>query len=178
MKKIFVKQNFRFPPYRKTASEASVRNRGCLKEGDRGKPCDRGFTLIELLVVIAVIGLMVVIVIVNMQSPRARAHDTNIMRFMHQLRNIAQLSYNQNETYEAVCDETDNTLSNSKYFGLLEDALEKENPGEKVTCFESVDKKGFAASFPLVAEKGKHWCVEAAGAGVKIDNPITSASCK
>jgi UDP-N-acetylmuramate--alanine ligase len=32
-----------FPPCRKTASEASVRNRGCLKEGGRGKLGDRDF---------------------------------------------------------------------------------------------------------------------------------------
>lgn len=30
-----------FPRGGKTASEASVRNRRCLKEGGRGKPCDR-----------------------------------------------------------------------------------------------------------------------------------------
>ena len=137
-----------------------------------------GFTLIELLVTIAIIGLLVVIVIINMQNPRARAHDINIQRFMHQLRNAAQLSYNRVESYEKVCDETNNTLSDAEAFGLLERALENENPGEVVTCFETADGEGFAASFPLVARSGKHWCIEAAGAGVEINAPITSASCK
>lgn len=138
----------------------------------------KGFTLIELLVTITIIGLLVTIVIVNVQNSRSMAHDVNIQRFMYQLRNAAQFSYNQIESYEGVCDESNNTLSDSGDFGFLEDALEKENSGQVVTCFESADGEGFAVSFPLVASKGKHWCVEAAGAGIEINAPITSASCK
>jgi prepilin-type N-terminal cleavage/methylation domain-containing protein len=137
-----------------------------------------GFTLIELLVVIAIIGLLVTIVMVNVQNPRARARDANIKTFLHQLRNAAQINYNQNGNYSAVCDENDNTLSNSGDFGFLEEALKEENPDENVTCIEAADKESFAASFPLVARNGKHWCVEAAGTGVEIDNPITSATCQ
>ena len=135
-----------------------------------------GFTLIELLLVIAIIGLMVVMVWVKVQDLRAEAHDANIKRFMHQLRNAAQCSYNQLGHYFAVCD-TDNTLSNTGEFGLLELALENENSGEKVACFVSATGEEFAVSFALVASQGKYWCLEAAGAGIEIDCSITSASC-
>lgn len=139
---------------------------------------NKAFTLIELLVVVAIIGLLVTIVMVNVQNPRARARDTNIKTFLHQLRNAAQINYNRNENYDAVCDESNNTLSDSGDFKFLEDALKEENPGNEVTCIESVDKESFAASFPLVGSSGKHWCVEAAGTGIEINNPITSAVCQ
>ena len=58
MKRNFVKQNLGFPHLGKTASEASVRNRRCLKEGGRGKPCERGFTLMEILIYISVLAII------------------------------------------------------------------------------------------------------------------------
>lgn len=137
----------------------------------------RGFTLIELLVVVAIVGLVSSIVIINTWGSRDKARDANIQSFMHQLRNAAELSYDRNEHYDEVCTGA-NEISDSGEFGLLKKAIKKENPGNEVTCIESADKKDFAASFPMVAEIGKHWCVESAGASIKIDAAITSASCQ
>src|SRR3989344_1632574 len=115
-----------------------------------------GFTLIELLVVISIIGFLASIILLNMQNVRFQANDAQIQTLMHQLRNAAELSYDQGtETYTAVCGEADNTLSNTGEFATLEAALKKENSNQAISCFESADKKEFAASSPL--RLGGHW---------------------
>ena len=86
----------------------------------------KGFTLIELLVVVAIIGLMSTIVLVNIRSSRARARDASIQSSMHQVRNAAEMSYiRNNESYAEVCDEVNNTLSDTEEFGYLEEAIKK-----------------------------------------------------
>lgn len=140
----------------------------------------RGFTLIELLTVIAIVGFLASLIILNTQSSRLQAHDSQIQTFMHQLRNAADLSYSQGtENYSVVCDEADNTLSNTGDFGAIETAIKKENGNNNVVCFESADKTRFAASSPLRAESGKSWCTESAGVSVQLDCPaINSSTCQ
>ena len=130
----------------------------------------KGFTLIELLVVIAIVGLLASVVLINTQNVRLQAYDAQIQTYMHQLRNAADLNYSQSgETYSAICDESDDTLSNSGELGTLETAVKRENGNQDVSCFESVDKSRFAASSPLRAESGKSWCVESAGFSVELN---------
>lgn len=139
----------------------------------------RAFTLIELLVVIAIIGLMATIITVNMWGQRSKAHDANIKSYMHQIRNAAEFSYLQNnESYTAVCDEIDNSLSGSGDFAILENAILRENGDRIVKCYESANKKDYAVSSPLKTDSNKYWCIETAGASVEIDAPITSATCE
>jgi len=137
----------------------------------------KGFTLIELLVVVSIIGLLSSVILISTNSQRLKAHDANIRSFMHQLRNAAEMLNNDNDNYDLVCTE-DNKLSADGELGIIRRALEKENPGYQVVCIESPDKNNFAASFPLVAEKGKHWCVESAGVSISILNSITSFICQ
>lgn len=140
----------------------------------------QGFTLIELLVVIAIIGFLASIVILNTQSTRLQAHDAKIQELMHQLRNAADLSYAQaTENYSVVCDEINNTLSNSGNFGALETAIMRENGNSNIVCFESADRAQFAASSPLRAESGKSWCIESAGLSIQLNcSAINSARCQ
>jgi len=138
----------------------------------------RGFTLIELLVVVAIIGLLSSVIFVNLNSTRPKAHDANIKSLMHQLRNAAEMLYNDNSNnYDLVCTE-DNKLSDNGELGVIKRALERENPGYETVCIKSADKKDFAASFPLLAEKGKYWCVESVGASMELSNPITLPNCQ
>ena len=142
-------------------------------------PKKEGFTLIELLVVIAIIGLLSTIVLVNMRNSKAQAQDAHIQTSMHQVRNAAEIIYTQNnESYNLVCDEEDNTLSNSGELGLLEGAIKKDNGNKDVVCYESADKQNFAVASLMVYRKGKYWCVESAGFGVELDHQITSAKCE
>ena len=137
----------------------------------------KSFTLIELLVVIAIIGLLASVILVNTQRTRFQANDVQIQTLMHDLRNAAELSYGHGtETYTAVCDEGNNTLSDSGDFKIIEDELKRENNNQNVACFESADRKQFAASSP--SRLGGHWCVESAGSVIKISNPITTSKCQ
>ncbi len=142
---------------------------------------NKSFTLIELLVVIAIVGFLATIVLVNVRGSKAQARDAHIQTLMHQVRNAAEMIYDQNnESYDLVCDEGDNTLSNSGEPGLLEKALEKDinDPSKKVVCYESADKKDFAAASPMVYREGKYWCVESAGLSIELSCEITSARCQ
>lgn len=139
-----------------------------------------GFTLIELLVVVAIIGFLASLVLLNTRQTRLESHDAQTQTFMHQLRNAADLNYSQSsENYTAVCDEGDNTLSNTGDFGILETAIKKENGNQNIACFESANKTKFAASSPLRAKSGKSWCVESAGFALELNcAAITSSACQ
>ena len=143
------------------------------------KKSGAGFTLIELLVVVAIIGLLSTIILVNTNDARFKAQDANIQSTMHQVRNAAEFIYGQNgESYDLVCEETDNTLNDSGELGAAERAIKRENGNQNVTCLESADKKDFAVSSPMRAQQGKHWCIESAGLSREIDNQITMATCQ
>ena len=139
---------------------------------------ERGFTLIELLVVVAIILLLTTIVLVNTKNTRFQAHDSNIQSIMHQVRNEAEFIYAQNgESYSTICDEINNTLNDGGEMGLLEKRIRNENGAQNVTCFESADKKDFAAT-SILRSRNKYWCIESAGLSREIDNQITTARCQ
>jgi prepilin-type N-terminal cleavage/methylation domain-containing protein len=52
-----------------------------------------GFTLIELLVVVAIIGILASVVIVNLNSARAKGQDSAIKQQLAQLRSSGELYY-------------------------------------------------------------------------------------
>lgn len=65
---------------------------------------DRGFTLIELLVVISIIGLMSGIVIVPVNSARAKARDVKRIAEIRELMIALELYHDSNGHYPASID--------------------------------------------------------------------------
>ena len=65
-------------------------------------PTHEGFTLIELLVVISIIGLMASVVLVSIQSARAKSRDAKRIGDMNQLAKALELYFNENYSYPTV----------------------------------------------------------------------------
>ncbi len=63
---------------------------------------DKGFTLIELLVVIAIIGILSSVVLVSLNSARAKARDARRKSDLNQIRIALSLYYNQYGNYMGV----------------------------------------------------------------------------
>ncbi len=59
----------------------------------------RGFTLIELLVVIAIIGVLSSVVLVSVQTARAKSRDAKRIAEVGQIRKALELYYDANQTY-------------------------------------------------------------------------------
>lgn len=66
----------------------------------------RGFTLIELLVVIAIIGILASIVLVSLNSARARGADAAVRANLSGIRTQAELLNDTANSYEGVCEDT------------------------------------------------------------------------
>ncbi len=63
---------------------------------------NRGFALIELLVVMSIITFLSSVILVSLQSARNKAKVASIKTMATQLRNQAELYYNENGNYSTV----------------------------------------------------------------------------
>lgn len=137
-----------------------------------------GFTLIELLVVVAIIGILASVVIVNLNSARAKGQDSAIKQQMAQLRSSAELYYDNYSGYannDVPISNCPNASSFANTFFSQPDvtkALEKiqADSGQTLKCAVSgkpttgsLGSQSWVAFAALRSQSGKFWCVDSTG---------------
>jgi len=129
------------------------------------KNLQKGFTLIELLVVVAIIGILSSIVLVSLNSARARAKDASAKGSMSSMRAAAELEYDNAGNYSTVCTvgkEPKNLLS----------AAERQ-VGGSAECNISTSGGAWAASLQL---NSGIYCVDSNGFAGNVNSTLSGGA--
>ena len=130
---------------------------------------NRGFTLIELLVVIAIIGILSSVVLASLNSARDKGANAAIKADLAGVRTQAELVYDTDGNYNAVCGANGATQSTSTVSAMEHASSTAGAPG---VCGvpASGDATAWAISSPL--KGGSHWCVDSTGVAKEIPNAL------
>lgn len=140
---------------------------------------NKGFTLLELLVVVAIIGLLSAVVIVSLNSARAKGGDAAVKSNLHTVANEAGIYYSNNNSYltatggSPISDGTcpSYSLSGGNMFSkdrAVADAVkEADKRGGDTYCYVSADV--WAVAVGLTQNAGTSWCVDSTGASLQIN---------
>lgn len=138
---------------------------------------NKGFTLIELLVVVAIIGLLASVVLVSLNSARAKARDAAIKEDVHQFTNLMTLNYNDYGSYcnlirggwitsSATCDSAFSGTYASKAREICNDLYKNAGnyvEGKVLLVAQSSCNTTYAITMPL--NNGKFFCSGISGKG-------------
>lgn len=121
------------------------------------KKASKGFTLIELLVVVAIIGILASIVLVSLNSARAKGRDASAKGSISSVRAAAEIYYDSSGgTYEV--DATDDHVCIDSGIATLLAAAEDET-NNVPTCNDG--PLDYAAA--VVLNNGNVFCVDSTG---------------
>lgn len=117
----------------------------------------KGFTLIELLVVVAIIGILASIVLVSLNSARAKGRDASAKGSMSSIRAAAEIFYDSNGgTYN---DGTNDVCTDASIVTLM-NASEDET-GNAPDC--QVLANGLSYGVSVLLNNGNTFCVDSTG---------------
>ena len=111
-----------------------------------------GFTLVELLVVISIIGTLASIVMVSMSGATDKARDARIKQGISQLRTIAELIKDDDNSYANLCSDT-STISGDDNYATQQNIIQTdvtEQGGVIKWCY--VNSNSYCLSVRLVAD--------------------------
>jgi prepilin-type N-terminal cleavage/methylation domain-containing protein len=135
----------------------------------------KGFTLIELLVVIAIIGVLASIVMVSMSSASDKAKDARLKGDLSQVRTLAELVLDDDDTYASTCGAASNGIgggASSNYdtqLATIQSDIEAQ--GSTSTCFGDADS--YCIEVALLSQSGYFYCIDSTGSAGATD----SAAC-
>lgn len=142
---------------------------------------DRGFTLIELLVVIAIIGILSSVVLASLNTARNRGADANIKANLANIRAQAELTYDTDGDYDAVC-AANSTTQNAQIASMIASV---NSQGGSAVCGKPASgaATAWAASATLkttnqygTSSGTDYFCVDSAGASKVIDTQIAATA--
>jgi len=120
-----------------------------------------GFTLVEILVVIAIIGILATIVLLSLNAARAKAKDATIKAAVEQVRQVAELFYDDHSnTYSGFDDQSDGSTYDLIELERIKTSI-AENGGSFVLKVDGAGNKYCAQS--AFTSGGDIFCVDNTG---------------
>ncbi len=111
---------------------------------------EKGFTLIELLVVIAIIGLLASVVLLALNSARAKSRDAKRLADVRQIASALELYFNDNNNYPTAgsCTTPQTTgigCLAPKYIGLIPSAPTPADSNSSQSCTTTTNAYTYSA---------------------------------